>query len=369
VFGLGEEQIFTGRNKTDLAGFFNEKRFNLNLNDGEILVELGKLKRNRYLPKVIVTPNISTYILINNFEKKVSLNLIKKLKSRNLLSNYSFKTPKQNILQIKKLIEINVWEYISANQLTATKIACTNSIINPLSIPIYINHKKIPTFLFWYSTNDLPFQKKGENKIHSQKLTHLNDFISINFAWNDFHKASLKERGLGNIKVTGSIIFREQIDTIHKNKGMRVLYFDVTPQDLPDNFYDTEMSLKNLMDLIYCRNELSLHKSQEISLILKQKRKYFRKHSKIYIQTLKNLSKSGEIQILKPFTNIYEEISKSEAVVVMPYSSPAQIAVELGVPTVYYCGLEGEWELGTKHSGVRVIKDRFKLQKFLEQCY
>ena len=173
VFGLGEEQIFTGKNKTDLSEFFKEKRFNLNLDLDEILVELSKLRLNKQISNVIITPNISIYLLIYNFKKNISLDLLRQIKNEKSLNLLTIRSVKNYIVSLKKLIETVVWEYI-ANSKLETKIALTNSVVASLPIPIIINKARISTFLFWYSTNDQKFIKIGEEKKEIQKFDHLN---------------------------------------------------------------------------------------------------------------------------------------------------------------------------------------------------
>ena len=364
VFGLGEEQIFTGKNKTDLSEFFKEKRFNLNLDLDEILVELSKLRLNKQISNVIITPNISIYLLIYNFKKNISLDLLRQIKNEKSLNLLTIRSVKNYIVSLKKLIETVVWEYI-ANSKLETKIALTNSVVASLPIPIIINKARISTFLFWYSTNDQKFIKIGEEKKEIQKFDHLNEFVTINFAWNETHKITLVERGLKNVMVSGSIIFRVKSGITHEFTNPRILYFDVTPQDIPGSFYTTDMSLINLIDLVDCVSKISSIKRLKVSLFLKQKRKYIKIHSKSYLKFINKLSNSGEISVLDPYCNIYDEILQSQAVVVLPFSSPALIALELKIPVVYYCGQKRDWDLGDENFGVKVLSSKLDLSEFL----
>lgn len=368
VYGLGEEQIFTGKNRTDLAEFFTEKRFDLNLAEDEILVELSKKRINQQISNVIITPNISIYILIFHFKRNISLELLKSMRKKISLKSISVRSIKKYSVSLKKLIETAVWEYISNSHLE-TQIVLTNSLIHSMPTPIAINRGRISTFLFWYSTNDQIFRKKGEEKKDLQKLDYLNEFITINFAWNDSHKSNLVERGLKNVKVSGSIIFRTKSGIGNQNINKRVLYFDVTPQDIPGSFYTTDMSLVNLKDLVDCVGDISSNELGKVALLIKQKRKYTKIHSKTYLKVLNKLSDSGAISILDPYTNIYDEILQSQAVVVMPFSSPALIASELKIPVVYYCGRKTDWDLGEENFGVKVLTKKSDLEEFLTDLF
>ena len=104
VFGLGEEQIFAGKNKTDLSEFFKEKRFNLNLDHDEILVELSKLRLNKQISNVIITQNISIYILIYNLKMDISIDLLRQIKNKKSLSLLTIRSVKKYIVSLKKLI-------------------------------------------------------------------------------------------------------------------------------------------------------------------------------------------------------------------------------------------------------------------------
>ena len=73
-----------------------------------------------------------------------------------------------------------------------------------------------------------------------------------------------------------------------------------------------------------------------------------------------------EIQILKWDSDIGNEISKSDLVICVPYSSPALIAKYLGIPTIFYTP-SLDFKLDLIHEDILVVQGSTELRRFLKE--
>jgi hypothetical protein len=369
ILSLSEEQIFIDQSKTknSLFDFFSDKRFNYNLNSNHyILVEYRKLFMPRSDIKVVFTRDLSSYYLINLFDRKSALQ-IQFAGIKSLFSGIRRKNPNAYFIRtLKQLYFLPLWDKVNLLHSQDTQIVTTNSMINTKHESLLVLQRKYSTSMLWYSTNDVPFRKRGYEPPSLIGLAFLNGMIDTHFVWNDYQLTNLKKRGLGNIHVVGSIVFRPKPPrskgSFHSN---RVIYFDITPQDLESSFYTTAMAVRNIDDISREVMETSLITGKQISLYLKQKRRYFHRHSKTYINHVEKIKAANQIVILDQFTNIYDEINNSDLVIAMPFSSPALIASEYGIPSIYYSGLSEGWDLGNEHYGCSVLTNPKALQNYL----
>ncbi len=359
VLSLSEEQIFSSRkkHKTELFEFFSEDRFCFNLkHSDQILVEYRKMIRPRTKNNIVFTRDLSFYYLTHLFGRRLAFKTLFSGTKSLLIDSARVDLIGSNHRIMKTRYYLPLWQEINLQFFHKTHIVLTNSQLNSMHEALFVSKRRYETTMLWYSTNDVPFCRNGTHQQMQENLSYLDEFIDTHYVWNEYQLINLKNRGAQHVKAVGSIIFRPKLSSVeNKLKQNRVIYFDVTPQDLESSFYTTAMAMKNIDDLTKSVSVTSTVVGNEISIFLKQKRKYFYKHSTKYINHLARLEEANKITILDPFVNLYHEIAQANIVIAMPFTSPALIALEMGVPCFYYCGLDEGWSLGKEHYGCSVL--------------
>ena len=373
VLSLSDEQIFSSKSmyKTELFEFFSENRFSYNLkHSDQILVEYRKIIKPRTKKNIVFSRDLSSYYLTHLLGRRLAFKtLFSGAKSLLVdLTRVDFIGFNPKIMRTRYYKPL--WQEINLQFFHKTHIVSTNSHLNSMHEALLVSKRRYETSMLWYSTNDVPFCKNGTHQQIQKNLNHLNEFIDTHYVWNEYQLINLTNRGAQHVKVVGSIIFRPQLLSIeNKLKENRVVYFDVTPQDLESSFYTTAMAIKNIDDLIKSVAGISKVVGNQISLSLKKKRKYFHNHSRKYINYLAKLEAANKITILEPFVNLYDEIGRANIVIAMPFTSPALIALELGIPSIYYCGLDEGWNLGKEHYGCEVLRSPSELESKLIEIF
>ena len=69
---------------------------------------------------------------------------------------------------------------------------------------------------------------------------------------------------------------------------------------------------------------------------------------------------------MRPDSNLFELISESRVILVMPLSSPALIAKRLGIPCCYF-NPDKNYTFGNDYEGIEVINSKPKLLDFLKR--
>jgi polysaccharide biosynthesis PFTS motif protein len=372
IISLSHEQILGDdkKKKSELFEFFCEKRFELNVKkDSYALVDMRKILLPKAEENILFTRDVSLFILTRVLTRRDAIKALQ-FGSSSILSTILKENQKMMMLkEAKKNFFSFTWRQFNLMCLDDSTVVCSNSIINSIHESMLLEGRNYSISMFWYSTNDLPFLKLGSNA-SELNLGWLKYLVDTHFIWNDFQRESLRRRGIENTKVVGSILFRKRIiSSSEKCVENRILYFDVTPQDIESSFYTTAMAVQNIDDIVATSKEVSSMLNTKIAVSLKPKRKYFKKHSKIYIEWLSKLENESTIQILSSACDIYHEIKISRLVVAMPFTSPAQIALEIGVPSIYYCGLNEGWILEGEHYGSQVLQSTSDLKKKIIEIF
>lgn len=89
-------------------------------------------------------------------------------------------------------------------------------------------------------------------------------------------------------------------------------------------------------DILWVREQIYLSSNVFLKISLKSKRKFTTNHSMAYINYVKLLSSGKLLDIISPNVDMFEIISQSKICISFPFTSPAIIATELGVPSIYY---------------------------------
>jgi polysaccharide biosynthesis PFTS motif protein len=120
--------------------------------------------------------------------------------------------------------------------------------------------------------------------------------------------------------------------------------FDVTPVKegyarqigLVKNYYAASNMIAFIENVVAACEKAATRLGQPILVLLKHKRGHSEVHDRSYLQCVSNLVDGGRMQLAPAQTNLYSIIAASSVAVVVPYSSPAQVAATLGVPAIYF---------------------------------
>ena len=362
VYGLSKELIYKNSLQINCIEFFADLQPRIIRADSQVLIQLQKIlfrkKRNNQNFKVVLF--IPLYLLRFNPEKRIKLIIMLFYKYVEIIlvsirNPVIFEVASEEIFQ-----NINIKTYTRIDSLYTT---VSQWAIQPL---IFHSIKNKNTNMIWYSNNVVPFFNKIRNAYDSD-LSYLKSMaISHHFVWTKTFGEIIRATADKKYTVKEYILFY-----LPKNQSIQKKYdvtiFDVTPAvvNAEYEYYSLKNCLKFLHDI-----RLVLNKLKEVKAIntiaLKPKRKYLRIHSRQYLTYLKVWEKSEELVICNPDSNLFELISESRVILVMPLSSPALVAKHLGIPCCYF-NPDKKYTFGNDYEGIEVINSKPKLLDFLKR--
>jgi polysaccharide biosynthesis PFTS motif protein len=363
IHSLSFDQIYS-LNKSDdeLFNFLSETRFNFSKNKDDYLIGLSN-KRNFRKESLHKTRNISIFLLLHCINTRKLLSLIS-INWRNIpvILNVEILSKISTKLLIKIYFEYFLWEIVDL-PIDATFIT-TQSSMNNLPTVFYMNRPNLMRKMIWYSTNNKPISEVNAVETDFPDFKGLAEFVDLNLVWEETDSIYLSSLGVTNTKAVGSMLFYPKKLKVRNNKKFTISYFDITPFEKFNGFLSEEMLIKNLLGIFEVVDSLKKNRGIDIVMNVKPKRSYSRLHSKKYIKIIDTISKDGRVNLLPSRTNLYELISESDFVFAVPFSSPALIAKELGVPTAYVCLLPRNYLLRDVNA-IPVLTNKGELLDFI----
>lgn len=236
-----------------------------------------------------------------------------------------------------------------------------------LSTPLVFKSKlKASRVMYWYSNNSMQISKQKSVNLDYSYLSQ--PVISDHFVWTSTWGKFLEERNTNAvITVIGPILFKNLSKYVKSEKidlpqTKQILIFDVTPKK--NAGVDSIYSEKEMTQFVSDIAGVTTAMYPNALIKLKPKRKYTSDDSISYCDFLE--AHSSRIQILKWHSDIGNEISKSDLVICVPYSSPALIAKYLGIPTIFYTA-SVDFKLDPIHEDILVVQGPTELRRFLEE--
>jgi polysaccharide biosynthesis PFTS motif protein len=130
--------------------------------------------------------------------------------------------------------------------------------------------------------------------------------------------------------------------------------------------YSPQNAKLTLQNLVTIKSEFEHKENIKIELLVKPKRRYLNNHSAEYLNMLKNYSDNHEVTLLSPQSNLYEIIQGSSLILCYPFTSPALIAKELGIP-VKFIFYSKDWvNLPEQMQGIALITNEADLLETLK---
>lgn len=237
--------------------------------------------------------------------------------------------------------------------------------------------RRYHTHMVWYSDNNVPIVYADD---------HLNTppsnfrFIRADeiWIWTEGSKTFLKNIGCNaKYHITGPILwYLPEVSSARCSDEIRIAVFDVTP--LSDeaamrlgmicNYYDTSVMTRFIEDILHARMEAERVSRRRARVLLKQKRSYSPAHDARYIMSIREHSgPRQEIELVSADSNMYSFISGCDLAVVIPYSSPALVALNTGRPAIYYDPTAAVQPIFEAHPLLEFIAGREHLIRFLSR--
>jgi polysaccharide biosynthesis PFTS motif protein len=256
-----------------------------------------------------------------------------------------------------------LFEYIYNFELP--KIESLSTTVSQVFVQPYLFHflEDTPKYMYWYSNNSKSFFSKKLNNIEGDQSFVKYAKIDTHYVWTeDFGNYIKKISGKG-FKVYDYILFYNRTGN-YQSKKIGILIFDVIPHITYGDatFYSEKNCIKFIEDVLEVYKIINA-KYNVGSLTLKPKRAYSKLHSPTYINRIKVLNKSGDINSESANVNLLDLIPNSKIVISMPFSSPSLIAHRLGVPSCFY-NPDTDYNLDNIVDGIEVIDSKENLLLF-----
>ena len=252
-----------------------------------------------------------------------------------------------------------------ANDLGSVKLiqhldekSCIDDVIYTLSecdrqhIWARIIDKKFNVHMIHYSENCIPYKYKGEQGVYA--FSNMKRYYSdVQWVWTKNYKEYIeKTNKYGKIHVVGSINWQHKYPEwkeLGNKQKFIVGCYDITP--ISNNcanselYYEDYCNSKNMSEFV--KNVIQMVKEirqagHNIEIELKSKRKF---NSEIYEQKYEDLLNkfAGEFNwfnLVSYTENVHQMIQRCNVIICYPLTSPAIIAIENGIQSVYFdvCG-------------------------------
>ena len=384
IYHLSDSQIFNSGSTFELRKFIRGEQIGIAKND-VIYVERSRLFPNKSNHEdVKVVSDIDLYLFADflTIRDRFNILLLVFVRLFTYVRTISW-VPLFSLVAVPFVIEEVIFSFISKNKvIRSNNVVTTPSAIMNREYIFQINRDFGTRIMIWYSANSIPINYRDPKLNRALIDKNLYSFMPIDqhFVWTEDHKSFLKPlvHNDVNLRVCGSLMFYQPQKEYKPNKIYDIIIFDVTPYNdkktsynntFPDSFnsiYNFIYAKEFLKDILWVREQIFLSSNVLLKISLKSKREFTSAHSMEYINYVKLLSDNKLLDIIDPNVDIFEIISQSKICISFPFTSPAVIATELGVPSIYY--LENDIIISTsKMHGVFFVEKKVKLLRFVEE--
>ena len=384
IYHLTDNQIFNSGSTFKLEKFIRGKQIGLAIHD-DIYVERSRIFPNKgNHGDIKVVSDIDLYLFADflRIRDRFIILLTVFVRLFTYVRTIS-RVPLFSLIAVPFVIEEVIFSFISKNEI----IKCNNIVTTPSAVMnkeyiFQINEGFGTRIMIWYSANSIPINYRDPKLNRALIDKNLYSFMPIDqhFIWTEDHKNFLKPllHSHVDLKVCGSLMFYQPQKEYKPNKIHDLLIFDVTPYNdtktsFNSKFPDSFNSIHNyvyakgfLKDILWVREQFFFNSNVLLNISLKPKREFTSFHSVAYVDYIKFLSNNKLLGIISPYADIFEVICQSKICISFPFTSPAIIATELGVPSIYYLENDIMSSYNIMH-GVPFVKKKEILLKFVEE--
>jgi polysaccharide biosynthesis PFTS motif protein len=228
----------------------------------------------------------------------------------------------------------------------------------------------IITFYF-YSTNCESFKNRdGYEPIpYGWKAINWSRYLVWDEYQADFIRRSIGE--MAHIVIVGPIWFSGRSAKIEQNQALKIAIFDVTPHrnssysilGQRNEFYTPSNANLFLKDII------RLSAKHNLKLLWKKKREIGRLAHPAHRFFLNHIINQKNLILINPEVSALSVIESSSAVISMPFTSAAIIAVNLGKPSIYFDPSKTVLKDDRAAHGIEVVYEISELEEWLKKIY
>lgn len=337
VFGLSDHHIFY-RGKTDpIKEFFSQKEFVFDSTTDLYILQSRRFRLSKKLleDRILVTIDSAFYLYRNYLRFRIKVQLLSRAVSRLYLI---MRSPGKHSAEIFCIKEILLDIPLARGPLFPAQIQ--NLITTPSNLflkPPMVLAKtgEIPITMIWYSSNSVPINPEGifnelfENSYYSK---HQAD---RHYVWSNSHAEYLSKITTGEVVVNGSMMFYGPSQERFDQDKFRILIFDVSPSHFPflqESIYSSKLAIDFIDNIARLNTDLKISHSGKINTILKTKKNNVSAIDATYIDFLRKV----DFEIADSKVNLYDLINSANFVICYPFTSPAIIAKEQGIPVCYF---------------------------------
>lgn len=383
VYGLSDDQIFKSSTTTELLKFLQGPQVGVPF-DNIIYVE-----RASFLPhkidhdKIKIVNNIVLYLYLNYLANSDRLNVLILILRRFSIYVYKFaRIPHFSCVAVPYVIEEVLLSYIHRNSFLESNLLITTPsfIINSEYI-FQLPRKFGKRTMIWYSANSIPIEYRDSSLSRATVDEQIYRLLPIDehLVWTEDHRNYLQSLGLHdvNIKICGSLLFYLPKIAAKQDKVYDLMIFDVTPYgpnkisymnifpDSQNSIYNSLHAKKFLDDILWVKKTICLNQNIELRVGLKPKRNSTSTHDTKYTDYVDFLVRCKDLEMVPSETNLYEIVAHSKLCISYPFTSPAIIAEEFKIPSVYF--LESDiLKPNIALHGIKFIDSKTALLKFVE---
>lgn len=231
--------------------------------------------------------------------------------------------------------------------------------------------------MVWYSLNaanicwseeELPWINPAYR--HLRADTH--------WVWNEWQRDWLVSAGVaGSFAQSGAMVWRQPPVRFTGTADIDVLVFDITPKTeekfhsagLVGTYYDTGTMSLLLQTVVDACDACSRASGRPLRVALKPKRGYNRFSDPRYVELIQSFVQEADINchftVLKSTVDVWTAIDRSLSCIVTPFSSPAFMAAERGVPTAYLDPTGAIINIVPEEYGIRFLRGSAETEEFL----
>jgi len=368
IFSLSLDQVFYENSTRDLFASIGEKRFSEFFENENPLIQVRSLRtilaRKRNVT-IDATLNLVSNCLIRAHYPSLIKEIFKSLLTIRASKNHS-------LFEFKKMtLDSSFCKIIIRDDRVKIDFVTTNSMLSRL--PYFFESPiKGRRVALWYSTNNEPMTFRGVPTPTNWNIDEINSRIDTHLVWTNDDVKFLKSLGISSVYSVGSILFQPKPINREKREVFTITYFDITPLS-PRNYwivgshelFNSEANaLSDLCNFIEFSNRLFEKFGHRVEVRIKPKRASSRKRSEKYIAKITEIAGKGEIKILDAGINLYQTVYESDLVIATPWTSPAILAKELSVLSVFFSTRNEDWELPPVYRGLKVLKSQPALLEF-----
>ena len=369
VFSLTSEQVFGNKKIEDLLTSLKEKRFQNHFKVGNLLIEVRSIRsllvRDNFLTIDAPVFLLSKCVKISHYPAF----LMEVFRSVFVFRDQGF----LNLKEMKRLVfDLALYNVLDQRLYPEIDLVTTNSSANKLPFA-FESPLKGRRVMVWYSSNAKPLIYREEQQSLSWDIGAVKKGIDSHLVWTKYDVAFLESLGIYNVHILGPILFQTQIVAERSIHNYVITFFDVTPfapkynwiVGTQENFYSERDALGDLEAIEKLSDHLLGAFDNKVKVRIKSKRAISPMHSKKYIAKIIECSRELQTELLSPNSNLYEVVSQSDLVIATPWTSPAVLAKEMELNSVFFAIRAADWELPNEYEGIRVINSLSELKAYV----